>query len=396
MSPYTIIVRDKDGLKAVPYHQAYHDLVVRLAAELTKAAGLTDNPSFKDMLTARADALLRDNYMEADAAWINLVDNKFDLIIGPIEVYDDQLNNLKAAYEASVEVVDAEETKKLNVYAATIPKLQKNLPWADETGATPLEKTTVFTVVNDIYRGGLLRVGYQAVAVSLPNDPDLQVAVGSKKVFWKNFLEARLKYIIKPIGDRLLAGSQLDKLTWQGFFDVVLLHEISHTLGPKYLRDSQIPINQALRDLYSWIEENKADVVGLLSLKYLRDHGLIDPGRREEHQVSFLASCFRTIRFGTGEGHGQAALVTLNYLLEQGAVTVDKKTGHYLVEPDKFDQAISRLARELLIIEADGDYARARKLRDQYGALSPGLKKALDRLVDLPVDFAPVFKIKWN
>ena len=396
MSPYTVIIRENGSLKARPYHEAYRELVAPLAAALRKAAGFADNPSFKDMLDARADGLLRDDYLEADSTWINLRNNKFDLIIGPIEVYDDQLNNLKAAYQASVSVVDAEETQKLNAYAETIPKLQENLPCPPEYLTSPLERKTVFTVVNDIYRGGLLRVGYQAVAVSLPNDPDIQVAEGAKKVFWKNFLEARLEKIIKPIGDRMIDGHQVGSLTWQGFFDVILLHEMAHTLGPKYVRNTEIPINQALRELYSWIEENKADTVGLLSLEYLRDHGLIDPGRRQEHYVGFLASCFRTVRFGTGEGHGLAALVTLNYLLEKGAVLFDKKNGRYTVEAAKFDTAVSQLARELLTIEAEGDYNRARKLQNKYGQLSAGLKKDLDGLADLPVDIAPVFRIKWN
>jgi hypothetical protein len=219
---------------------------------------------------------------------------------------------------------------------------------------------------------------------------------GSKKTFWKNVLEARLDRIIIPIGRRLIAEDQVADMTGQGFFDFVLMHEIAHGIGPRFVHGTKTPVNVALRELYSWIEENKADMAGLHSLKYFRDHGIISPEMARQHYVSHLGSIFRTIRFGTGEAHGKAAIVTLNFLMDHGGITYDAATGRYAVDFGKVGQGIEDLARELLMIEAEGDYDRARRLAEKYGGTPDFVQKSLDSLSDLPIDVVPQYSIRWD
>jgi len=256
--------------------------------------------------------------------------------------------------------------------------------------------TAAFAIVWDIYRGGDIRVGYQPVAANLPNDPEVHAKKGSKKTFWKNVLDARLNQIIVPIGQRLIAEDQVQHLTPQGYFEFVLLHEIAHGLGSRYVHGTETPLNVALRDLYSWIEENKADIAGLHSLRYLREHGIIDGSLRDEHYVSFLGSIFRTIRFGTGEAHGKAAIVSLNYIMERDGITYDEASKRYAVDFDRIDAAIDQLANELLVIEAEGDYARAKRLEEEYAGTPDFVQASLDSLNDLPVDLVPVYENRWE
>ncbi len=396
LSPYTVIKRKGNRLVAIPYHQEYRSLIVPMVNKLRQAAKLAESESFRDYLLKKADALLTDEYFEADVAWIDMKDSKFDMVLGPFEVYEDEFNNLKAAYEASVEIVDQEESAKLEVYKKHLADLEDFLPYRKRYKQTKAGLTASFVIVRDIYRGGDMRVGYQPVAANLPNDPRVHAQKGTKKTFWKNILDARLNQIILPIGRRLIAEDQAELMSARGFFDFVLMHEIAHGLGPRYVHGTQTPVNVALRELYSWIEENKADIAGLHSLRYFRENGIIDPQLRKQHYVSYLGSIFRTIRFGTGEAHGLAALVSLNYLLENGGIVYQPETQRFAIDFDKIDNGITLLANELLLIEAEGDYERARKLKDTYGTMPDFLRTALDRLKDLPIDLVPVYEIKWE
>ena len=271
LSPYTVIRRDGERLVAIPYHEAYAEFLEPMAQSLRRAANLAENESFARYLHLKADALLDDQYFDADTAWIGVSGSKFDITIGPFEVYEDALMNIKAAYEASVEIVDQEESAKLEVYVQHLAAMEAALPYDDRYKPESHGLTAAFTIVRDIYRGGDLRVGYQPVAASLPNDPLVTEAVGSKKTFWKNFFEARVNQVILPISRRLVAEDQVGYVAPQAFFDVVLLHEIAHALGPRYALTpkGQVPVNQALTTHYSWIEEAKATVAGLVSLDYL-------------------------------------------------------------------------------------------------------------------------------
>ena len=395
LSPYTVIERRNGKLVAVPYHQAYQPFVSRIAQKLRHAATLTDHEGLKHYLLTKADALESDHYFDTDVAWIDMKNAPYDMVIGPFEVYEDELNNLKASYEASVEIVDREESAKLDVYTRHLSELEMFLPYADKFKNKEAHLTSAFAIVNDIYRGGDIRVGYQPVAANLPNDPEVHAKKGSKKTFWKNVLNARLNKIIFPIGERLIDKDQLQYMTGQGFFDFVLMHEISHGLGPRYVHNTQTPVNVALRDLYSWIEENKADLAGLHSLRYFREQGIISPEMKRQHLVSYLGSIFRTIRFGTGEAHGKAAIVSLNFLMEKGGIEYNATTGRYRVNFNKIDDAITQLAGELLTIEATGDYARAKRLEAKYAGTPDFVQRSLDQLKDLPIDLVPKYVIQW-
>jgi hypothetical protein len=294
LSAYTVVRRDGDRLVAVPYHEAYRDLVEPMAAALGRAAELSEDESFAAYLRARADGLLADEYYDADVAWIRLSQPKFDIAIGPYEVYADGLMGIKAAYEASVEIVDPEESARLEVYERLLGQMEANLPY-DERYKSEVELTAGFTIVRDIYRGGFLRVGYQAVACSLPNDPRVLNEVGSKKIFWKNFLEARVNQVILPISRQLVAEDQVEHVTPQGFFDVVLLHELAHAMGPKYAETpaGRVPINRALKTHYTWIEEAKATAAGLESLAFLAGEGVVDRSMMREYYASELLPAAR-------------------------------------------------------------------------------------------------------
>ncbi len=397
LSPYTVIRREGDRLIAVPYHEAYAEFVVPMAEALRRAAALAENESFASYLYLKADALLDDDYFDADTAWIGMADSKFDITIGPFEVYEDGLLNIKAAYEASVEIVDREESAKLEVYKQHLGAMEAALPYDERYKPQSHGLTANFTIVRDIYRGGDLRVGYQPVAASLPNDPRVTESVGSKKTFWKNFFEARVNAVILPISRELIVAEQAELVTPQGFFDAVLLHEIAHALGPRYAETAagQVPINQALTTHYSWLEEAKATAAGLESLNHLIEAGVTDPSVRREYYASYLGSIFRTIRFGTSEAHGLAALVELNYLLERGGVTYDAGSGRYAIDYETLPGAITELAELLLTIEATGDFEGAQDLRDRYGVLRDDTRTALERVADVPIDPSPIYQNIW-
>ncbi|UCC72874.1 MAG: Zn-dependent hydrolase [Gemmatimonadota bacterium] len=397
MSPYTLIRREGDSLVAVPYHEAYAEFVGPMAESLRRAAQLAENESFARYLRLKADALLDDEYFDTDTAWIAMSGSKFDITIGPFEVYEDGLMNIKAAYEGSVEIVDREESAKLEVYKQHLGGMEAALPYDERYKPEGHGLTANFTIVGDIYRGGHLRVGYQPVAASLPNDPRVLDAVGSKKTFWKNFFEARVNAVILPISQELIVEQQADQVTPQAFFDVVLLHEIAHALGPRYAETAggRVPVNQALTTHYSWIEEAKATIAGLESLNYLIDAGIVDPGLRHDYYASYLGSIFRTIRFGTGEAHGLAALVELNYFLENGAITYDTGTRRYAIDYDALPGKVTELAEVLLTIEAAGDFDGAQALQDAYGTVGPALRAALERVAGVPIDPSPIYQNIW-
>jgi hypothetical protein len=396
LSPYTVIRRKGDGLVAIPYHEEYRDLVEPLAAALRRAADLARNEDFARYLRLKADAVTSDEYFDADTAWINMEGNEFDVVIGPFEVYSDELMNIKAAYEASVEIVDREESARLEIYKEHLAGMEEALPYDDRYKPESHNLTSSFTIVRDIYRGGDIRVGYQPVAANLPNDPRVHTEVGTKRTFWKNMFEARTSQVILPISRELIVEDQIDYVTPQAFFDMVLLHEIAHGLGPRYAETDggRVPVNQALMTEYSWIEESKATIAGLVSLERLIEAGVIDAQMIDKYYGSYLGSTFRTIRFGTGEAHGQAALVELNYFLDRGGIV--QEGGRYAVDFEVLPRNIKDLARDLLTIEAVGDIEAARELKLKYGKLNPELQAALDRVSDVPVDPVPVYRNSWG
>lgn len=398
MSPYTVIRRQGEKLVAVPFHREYAQWIQPAAALLREAAALTTNASLRKHLASRADALLNDDYYQSDIDWIDLEGNDYDIIIAPYETYEDGLMGIKASYEATIGVKEREETAKLEVYTKYLDELEQYLPHHQKYKRSIKGLASPMVVVRDIFRGGDIATGYQPMAANLPNDPKVHTTKGTKKTFWKNVGEARLNYIILPVARELIASDQIRYVTPQGLFNFVLMHELCHALGPQYVHGSEgkVTVNQALKEHNSAIEEAKADMAGLHSIKYYIDRGIIPKELEREHYVSYLASVFRTIRFGTTEAHGKAAICELNYLRDRGGIRLDSATRKWSVNFNLIGQAISDLAHDLLTMQAVGDYAAVEEFFIRWAPAPKDVSEALKGLDHLPVDVEPVYTIRWE
>jgi hypothetical protein len=391
--PWTIVRRNGDALETAPYHVAYDQFLGPMAKDLYDAAALSDDPAFAKFLSLRADALLSDDYYPSDIAWLDLENPKFDVIFAPYETYLDDLLGVKTSYGASILIRNEAESKKLAVFQKYIPDLQEMLPLAPEDLPSKRGKQSPMEVMDGVYRSGDLLHGYQAVADNLPNDPRIHEEKGSKKIFWKNFMDARVNYVIVPLARRLLPADQATLVTGDGTLEFVILHEISHGLGPAYARNAagKTDVREAIGPQYSSLEEAKADVTGMLCVQWLINHGAIPKEKQKEIDASYFGDTFRTIRFGIAEAHGQAAMMEFSYLLEQGAIRRNSLTGLYIIDFAKMPGAMASLAKELLEQEATGDRARAENWFKKYAVMQPDLAAALKRSSDIPVDVDPEF-----
>lgn len=400
MDPYTVIKDDGEGgYIAEAYHSAYAEPVGRLVALLRECAELADNPSFKNYLELKADALTTDKYFDADVAWVEFDRDKFDFCIGPFETYADGIKGVKASYESLVEIVDQKASKDLDIYTQYLGQMEANLPVPAVYKSKVEGLTAKFVVVRDIYRGGEAATGYQAIAANLPNDPEVHAKAGTVKTFWKNMFEARFNAIITPVSNVLIEEEQLPNLSDEGFFQFVLMHEICHALGPRTVKvgpNKGMATNAAIGPNYNALEEAKADIVGLHSLAFLMDQGVLDAERENEFYVSYLGSLFRTIRFGLGQAHGRAAAISLNYLLDQGALRYDKESGRWGIVFDKMRDGVGSLSTELLILLGDGDPEKVAAFMDEWGVVTPPIQAAMDATRDLPIDVLPQYSVKWD
>jgi len=395
-APQTIVSRNSDDakvLEAVPYHTAFREFLVPMARDLRQAAELSDDPAFAKFLELRAHALLTDDYWDSDIAWLDLKNPKFDIIFAPYETYLDDLLGVKTSYGASVMIRNDTESKKLEIFQKYVPQLQESLPLAPADLPSKRGKQSPMEVVDAIYRSGDLLHGYQAVADNLPNDPRIHEQKGSKKIFWKNFMDARVNYIILPIAQRLMPADQAKLVTGEGLLNFVTLHEISHGLGPAYARtvSGKTDIREAIGPQYSALEEAKADVTGMMCVKWLVDRGAIPKEKLNGIYASFLGETFRTMRFGIAEAHGQGAMMEFSYLTEQGAIRRDPSSGFYSADFDKMPGAMASLAKELLEQEATGDRAHTENWFKKYAVMPPELAAALAKANDIPVDVDPDF-----
>lgn len=397
--PYTVIRRRGEGLVAVPYHEEYREMVEPMAEALREAASHARNPRLERYLELKADAVLTDEYYDADTAWIRMDDAPFDVVIGPYEVSEDRLLNLKAAYGASVGLVDSAASADLDRYRRRLDEVEAALPYPDSFEPAASRLSSTFTVVRDIYRGGRMSTGLQPLAASLPTDPRVQSTGGTKTTFWRNVLDARFDSIISPIGQEVLAEDQRDALSADAFFDFVISREMARGLGPRSgsgaAGEERLPANRALGDHHAWIEESRADLVGLLALELPVEGEAADSERREEHLASYVASLLQSVRLGTEEAHGLAARVSLNWYLDHGGLSFDDESERYRVDPSALRGSIRSLAEELLAIEAEGNPARAERLKAEYGSEPPSLETLLGRLENLPVDVVPRYRIRW-
>ena len=392
-SPYTIIERRGDALVGLPYHEVYRPFLEPSAKALSEAAALSDDTAFAEFLRERADALLVDDYYKSDLLWMDLKDPKFDVIFAPYETYLDEVLGVKTSYGAAVLIRNEVESQKLAMYQQYVPDIQDALPLAAEDRPSKRGHATPMEVADAPFRAGDLRHGYQAVADNLPNDPRIHQEKGSKKIFFKNFMDARVKYVVLPIAKKLMRTDQAQKASGDGYLAAVLLHEISHGLGPAFARQGgrQMDIREAIGPVFSGLEEAKADVVGMFGLKWLVDRGALPKDRLEEYYASYVAGIFRTLRFGTAEAHGLAEMMEFNYLSQEKAITRDSATGRYVIDYARIPSALAQLAKELLEIEATGDRVRAENWFKRYDAMPAELKAALDKANDVPVDIDPVF-----
>ena len=392
-NPYTVVRRQGRELVGIPYHKVYRAFLEPAARALREAAALGNDAAFAHFLRLRAKALLSDDYYESDLAWLDLKNPKFDVIFAPYETYLDDLLGVKTSYGTAVLIRDEAESQKLAVFQKYVPDIQDALPLPPADRPSKRGHQTPMEVMDAPFRAGDLRHGYQAVADNLPNDPRIHQEKGTKKIFFKNFMDARVNDIILPIAQRIMRPDQAARASADGYLAVVMMHEISHGLGPAFARrdGKEVDIREAIGPAYSGLEEAKADVTGLFGLKWLVDRGALPKERLEEYYASYVAGIFRTVRFGIAEAHGRAEIMEFSYLTEQNAIRWEVESGRYAIDYARMPQAIASLARELLQMEATGDRNRVEQWFQKYTVMPPTLEAALRKVADIPVDVDPQF-----
>lgn len=392
---FTVIRRNPETreLEIVPYHREYHADLVKASALLRQAAFLTNHQSLKRFLRARANAFLNDNYLKSDMEWMD-VNSPIDITIGPYETYNDDIFGYKASFEAYICITDESETHRLGEFSANLQQVENHLPIDPAYRNPSLGTSTPIRVVNEIFSAGDGNHGVQTAAFNLPNDERVILRKGSKKVMLKNVQYAKFQNTLTPVSRLVLPPADQPALSFDWFFTHILAHELSHGIGPQ-----QVQINGAtnsvrlqLKETYSAIEEAKADITGLFMLQYFFDHQIMPGGEETERKLytTFLASSFRTLRFGVNEAHGRGMAVQFNYLLDHGAF-IANRDGTFSVNIPKMKNAVRDLTHDLLTIEARGDYSAAKNLLSQLGVLRPVVTKTLNRFQNIPVDIAPIF-----
>ena len=383
-----------DQLVIVPYHEAYAKWLEPMAEDLRAAAKLSSDAAFAHYLNLRADALLSDDYYASDVAWLDLKDPKVDLIFAPYETYLDGLLGVKTSYGASILIRNDTESRKLAMYQQQEAAMQQALPVDADSKPSKTGYATPMEVADAPLRAGDLRYGYQAVADNLPNDPKIHAEKGSKKIFFKNFMDLRVENVILPIAGKMLTPEQTKDVSGEGYLTGVILHEISHGLGPAYAHvdGKQVFINEAIGPAYGGLEEAKADVTGIYLARWLVDQKLLPATEIHGIYGSYVAGILRTLRFGTGESHGRAMMMEFNYLLEHSALT-QGADGRYSIDYAAMPEAITGLCKTLLTFEAQGDRAGVQAWFAKYDVMPPALTQALKATDGIPVDVTPEFEL---
>ena len=386
-SEYTLLRRDAKGaLTVVPFHVAYRDEVERAARKLEEAAALAEDPGLKKYLTLRATALRTDDYRDSDRAWLDMKSNRIDIVVGPIETYEDALFGYKAGYESYTLIKDMEWSRRLARYTAMLPELQCGLPVPDQYKAEQPGTDSDLNAYDVVYYGGHCNVASKTIAINLPNDEQVQLEKGTRRLQLKNAMRAKFDKIMVPIADELIAPEQRKHVTFDAFFADTMFHEVAHGLGIKNTVDGKGTVRAALKEQASWLEEGKADILGLYMITKLQEKGEI-AGSLEDYYVTFLTGIFRSVRWGAAEAHGQANMVRFNYFADRGAFTRDA-SGHYHVDMAKMRQAMDALSADILELQGDGNYAGVQKMLADLGVIHPQLAGDLARLGqrNIPVD----------
>lgn len=392
-SNFTVIERKEGGLVAVPYSVAYSEKLEKAAALMKEAALLTENASLRQFLNSRADAFKSNDYRQSDMDWMDLTDHDLEVVIGPYEVYEDALFGYKAAFESFITRVDREESAMFMKLSGYMDELERNLPIEDQYKNFNRGKSSPIIIANEIFSGGDTKAGVQTTAFNLPNDEYVREAKGSKKVMLKNIARAKFDNCWIPIVKEILGQEDLDKVSFDAYFNHVLLHEIAHGLGPGNIRvnDRDTSVSKELKELYSTVEEAKADILGLWNLVYLAEKGEFPVDLKDKIFSTYLGGIFRSVRFGIDAAHGGANAIQLNYILSKGGFGFDEGDVRYYVVADKMMDAVRSLCQELLMIQAKGDYEAARVFIDTHRKVDDRLQKALDKVRHVPIDIRPRF-----
>lgn len=385
---YSIISRDNEGqLTSIAYSEIYYDELNRAAAILEKAATLAEDKDFANYLTLRAKALRSDEYQASDLAWMDMKNNPIDVVIGPIENYEDQLYGYRAAFEAYVLIKDLSWSEKLAKYAQYLPKLQKELPVPKKYKAEVPGSDADLNAYDVIYYGGHSNAGSKTIAINLPNDEQVQLEKGTRRLQLKNAMRAKFDTIMIPITDTLIVPEQRKNVTFTGFFANTMFHEVAHGLGIKNTITGKGTVRQSLKEHASALEEGKADILGLYMVRQLLEKGVITEGKLEEYYTTFMAGIFRSVRFGASSAHGKANMVRFNYFQEKGAFSRNEQ-GLYSVNMKKMTAAIDSLSKLILTLQGNGDYEGVVKLIADKGLISQDLQSDLAKLTsaNIPVD----------
>lgn len=387
-SLYTLLRRDEQGeLITVPYSQAYKASLTEAASLLRQAADLAESKDFANYLRLRADAFLSNEYQPSDMAWMEMTDNDVDVVIGPIENYEDHLFGYKTAFESYVLIKDKAWSQRLAKYAQYLPQLQEGLPVEPAYKAEMPGANAQLNAYDAIYYAGHSNAGSKTIAINLPNDEEVQLEKGTRRLQLKNAMRAKFDKILMPIAEKLIVPEQRDDITFNAFFANTMFHEVAHGLGIKNTLNGKGTVREALKEHASALEEGKADILGLYMVTQLFEQGVLTEGELEDYYTTFMASIFRSVRFGASSAHGKANMIRFNYFADAGAFKRNAR-GQYAINMAKMREAMNSLSRKILTLQGDGDYNGVAELVATLGVVSPRLKADLDELADagIPVD----------
>ena len=388
---FTVVQRSGGSFTLVPYNVAYHNELLRAATLLREAAAITTEPTLKAFLTKRADAFLSNDYYESDVAWMELK-GTIEPTIGPYEVYEDEFFNYKAAFEAFITVQDEAESAKLQKFAGELQDIEDHLPIDAKYRNPKLAGLAPLVVVNEVFAAGDANRGVQTAAFNLPNDERVLREKGAKRVMLKNVQDAKFAKTLVPISKVVLSPADQKTIAFDAFFAQIVVHELMHGLGPHNITvdGRATTVRQAMKEASSFLEEAKADISGLFAIQHMIDKGVMPKSLEKTLYTTYLASAFRSIRFGIAEAHGRGVAVQFNYLLDAGGF-VARKDGTFGVDLPKVKAGVTALTREIMTIQAEGNYAKAIELRDRLGVVRPVVQRALDKMKEIPVDIEPKF-----
>ena len=388
-SLYTVVRRDSAGrLVAVPYREAFAGPSRRAATKLREAATLAEDPGLRKYLELRARALETDDYRPSDLAWMDMKRNGLDVVIGPIETYDDGLDGYKAAHEAYVLVKDRQWSERLARYAKLLPDLQRGLPVPEAYRREKPGTDSDLNAYDAVYYTGQANAGSKTIAINLPNDEEVQLRKGTRRLQLKNAMRAKFDKILVPIGEAMIAEDQQDHIDFDAFFANVMFHEVAHGLGVKNTVNGRGTVRDALKEQAGALEEGKADILGLHMITRLHERGELPDADLDDNYVTFLAGIFRSIRFGAASAHGRANVAELSFLQEHGAFTRDSATGRYRVDFPRMRAAVDSMAGTILRLQGDGGYEGVKRFMTERGTVPAVLQADLDRLgtQGIPVD----------